>query len=122
MTSIRSFIKGALSRLPSKSRLRDGWRCRRARLVTSAMAMLFVLAGPSRADAASVPSSSQAWIPTTLLLSIAFLVGFIAAIINAWAARADGKSWPCTITRAGSALAVGMGVMLAIFTFLGLAL
>lgn len=99
------------------------WRQLRARVVIIMTAVVIALGSPSHASAVSpAPGPSQAWVPAMLLLSIALLIGVIAALVNAWAARADGRSWPCTLTRAGAALVAGTGVMLAIFTFLGLAL
>lgn len=57
---------------------------------------------------------------SALLLTIAILGGVIAGIVNTWVARKEGKSWPSALARGAAALAVSIGVMLAVFTFLGL--
>jgi hypothetical protein len=62
----------------------------------------------------------QKVIRTVLLLIIACLVGMITALASAWAARKDGRRWSLTITCAGGTFVAGTGIMIAIFTFLGL--
>ncbi|WP_406321830.1 hypothetical protein [Streptomyces sp. NBC_00519] len=57
---------------------------------------------------------------SVLLVSIAVLIGVIFGIVNTWVARREGKSWPSSLARGAAALAVAIGVVLAIFTFLGL--
>ncbi|MEU1520506.1 hypothetical protein ABZ490_51900 [Streptomyces sp. NPDC005811] len=56
-----------------------------------------------------------------LLVSIAVLIGVICGIVNTWVARREPKSWPTSLARGTAALAVAIGLVLAVFTFLGLA-
>ncbi|MGW7613475.1 hypothetical protein ACWGKW_40785 [Streptomyces sp. NPDC054766] len=54
------------------------------------------------------------------LVCIALLIGIIAALLSGWLARRTGVSPAGCVIRAAGAFAVTVGMMLAIFTFLGL--
>ncbi|WP_280862069.1 hypothetical protein [Streptomyces sp. SAI-144] len=54
------------------------------------------------------------------LVCIAVLVGVIAALLGAWLARKSGAGIAGCVIRGGSAFAIAVGLVLAIFTFLGL--
>lgn len=54
------------------------------------------------------------------LVCIALLIGVIAALLGGWLARKSGKNAAGCIVQAASAFAIATGVVLGVFTFLGL--